>query len=154
MELSWNSRRQKARVLLANKRPIAIGDTLKSAPICNSMPTLPHAEIESMVKENSLTKFDETTLSKGHQRKLTALRKSLGTEIADTAFAQWLESNPPQAAAAEDRNAALIAETLMALVNEKNLQFPRGGYIVRRGRGRILVEPRGNAAAQEDNGPE
>lgn len=36
--------------------------------------------------------FDEKTLTKGQLRKLTALRKSLGEEIANGAFAQWLKS--------------------------------------------------------------
>jgi hypothetical protein len=83
--------------------------------------------------------FDMKSLSKGQRRKLEALRKSLGPEIADRAFAQWMaagaavESGP-------DRNAEIISEAVMALVRDQDLQFPRGGYIVRRGRGRIVVE--------------
>ncbi len=38
--------------------------------------------------------FKERDLTKGQLRKLTALRKSLGKEIADKAFAEWLASVP------------------------------------------------------------
>ena len=83
--------------------------------------------------------FDLKSLSKGQRRKLETLRKSLGPEIADRAFAQWMSAGAT-AEAGPDRNAEIIAEAVMALVREQNLQFPRGGYIVRRGRGRIVVE--------------
>ena len=83
--------------------------------------------------------FDVKSLSKGERRKLEALRKSLGPEIADRAFAEWM-STGSAAAAGPDRNAEIIADAVMALVRDQNLQFPRGGYIVRRGRGRIVVE--------------
>ena len=84
--------------------------------------------------------FDERSLSKGQLRKLTALRKLLGDEIANSSFAEWLESAGGETGGGPDRNADMIAETVMRLVNEKNLQFPRGGYIIRRGRGRLIVE--------------
>ena len=38
--------------------------------------------------------FKEDQLSKGQARKLTALRKSLGDDIADKAFAEWMTSRP------------------------------------------------------------
>lgn len=82
---------------------------------------------------------DEKTLSKGQLRKLEALRKSLGSEIADRAFAEWLKA-APSAGDGADRNAQMIEEAIMSLIREQNLQFPRGGYIVRRGRGRVIVE--------------
>ena len=84
--------------------------------------------------------FDEKALTKGHLRKLTALRKSLGDEIANTAFASWLASTDGGPRDGQDTNADMIADAVMKLVEERNLQFPRGGYIVRRGRGRVIVE--------------
>ena len=85
----------------------------------------------------SPTQIDENALTKGQRRKLTALRKSVGTEIGEQAFAAWLASQP---AAAADANAALIVDTLWPLVQQGALAIPRGGYLVRRGRGRIVVE--------------
>ncbi len=84
-------------------------------------------------------KFDEKKLNKGHLRKLTALRKSLGQAIADKAFTAWLEQQPTEAAKPEDKNAKLIVKTLEPLVLGNKLKIPRGGYLVKRGRGRIVV---------------
>ena len=85
--------------------------------------------------------FDESALTKGQLRKLNALRKSLGNAIADEAFAKWLQ----QAAAEpeEDENARAISDSLWGLIEEGKLSIRRGGYIVRRGRGRVIVEPAG-----------
>ncbi|MCY4589350.1 MAG: hypothetical protein OXE86_02045 [Alphaproteobacteria bacterium] len=84
--------------------------------------------------------IDENSLTKGQVRKLNALRKSLGPAIADEAFAKWLasESTEPEG----DGNAAIIADTLWNLVQDGSLSIRRGGYIVRRGRGRVIVEER------------
>ena len=84
--------------------------------------------------------IDESGLRKGELRKLRALRKSLGTEIADRAFAEWL-SLRSTGSDEEDTNADTIVDVLWPLVEEGKLTIPRGGYLLRRGRGRIIVEP-------------
>ena len=71
-------------------------------------------------------------------RKLNALRKSVGAEIADRAFAEWLSTQQVEAG---DDNAERIAAALWPLIEQGSLRIPRGGYLVRRGRGRIVVEP-------------
>ena len=83
--------------------------------------------------------FDEKQLNKGQVRKLTALRKSLGNDIANKAFGEWLNSRPVQAVEAVDEDAELIAEVLLERINQGELRIPRGGYLVRRGRGRVIV---------------
>ena len=85
--------------------------------------------------------IDESALTKGQLRKLNALRKSVGPAIADEAFAKWLAqaSEPPEA----DENAEVISDALWALIQEQKLAIRRGGYVVRRGRGRVIVEPAG-----------
>ena len=88
----------------------------------------------------SPTQIDENALTKGQRRKLNALRKSVGTEIGEEAFAAWLASQPAATGTA-DANAALIVDTLWPLVQQGALAIPRGGYLLRRGRGRIVVEP-------------
>lgn len=85
-------------------------------------------------------KLDEKALTKGELRKLNALRKSVGEDIGEKAFMEWLRNQPMEEAAREDKNAALIADTLMPLIQQNKLRIPRGGYIVRRGRGRVIVE--------------
>lgn len=83
-------------------------------------------------------KFDEKKLSKAEQRKLNALRKLLDKQIADKAFEEWLLKTQGQAAA--DPNANRIAEALKPLIDRNELRIPQGGYLVRRGRGRVIVE--------------
>ena len=82
--------------------------------------------------------IDEATLTKGQLRKLTALRKSLGPAIADEAFAKWL--NQTVEAQEVDENAGTISDALWELVQDGRASIRRGGYIVRRGRGRVIVE--------------
>ncbi len=86
------------------------------------------------------SKLDEKALTKGELRKLNALRKSVGDDIGDKAFVEWLRKKPVVMAELEDKNAALIADTLIPLIERNKLQIPRGGYLVRRGRGRVIVE--------------
>ena len=88
----------------------------------------------------SPNQIDESVLTKGQRRKLNALRKSVGDEIGEQAFAAWLSSRPAAGVEA-DGNAALIVGHLWPLVQQGTLAIPRGGYLVRRGRGRIIVEP-------------
>ena len=83
--------------------------------------------------------IDFESLSKGQQRKLSALRKSLGDEIADRAFSEWMLSQP-SGDGVTDKNASRIYEALQALIENGGLHIPRGGYIVRRGRGRVIIE--------------
>jgi hypothetical protein len=85
-------------------------------------------------------KLDEKALTKGEIRKLTALRKSVGEDIGDKAFMEWLRKKPGKVVASEDKNAALIADTLIPLIEQNKLRIPRGGYLIRRGRGRVVVE--------------
>ncbi len=88
----------------------------------------------------SAPKLDEKALTKGELRKLDALRKSVGEDIGDKAFMDWLRQKPAEKLAPEDKNAALIADTLIPLIEKNKLQIPRGGYLVSRGRGRVIVE--------------
>ena len=82
--------------------------------------------------------IDESSLTKGQLRKLNALRKSLGAAIADEAFAKWLDQAVQ--APETDENAERISAVLWNLVQDGKLSIRRGGYIVRRGRGRVIVE--------------
>ena len=88
-------------------------------------------------KDRAKPKVDERALTKGEVRKLNALRKSLGQDIADDAFLKWKARHADGPVA--DPTADRIAAALDSIVGE--LRFPRGSsYVVRRGRGRVLVE--------------
>ena len=84
--------------------------------------------------------FEGLEITKGENRKLKALCNSIGDELGRDAFSKWLKQqraakdNTP-----EDKNAALIAETLIKLIDANELKIPRGGYLVTRGRGRVVV---------------
>ena len=84
-------------------------------------------------------RLDEKALTKGQLRKLTALRKSVGDRIAERAFAQWLASAKNEPRVAVDRNAEMIVGALEPLAKAGKLRIRRGGYLVRRGRGRVIV---------------
>ena len=85
--------------------------------------------------------IDEKSLNKGHLRKLTALRKSLGPGIADKAFAEWhAAQQSSKVATPTDKNAEKIVAALQPLVLAGKIKLPRGGYLVRRGRGRVIAE--------------
>ena len=93
-----------------------------------------------MVRELRIVEAD---LTKGQIRKLNALRKSVGPAIGEKAFAEWLENAEAGKEATVDRNTALIAEAIEAAIKSKKLSIPRGGYLLKRGRGRVLVERAG-----------
>ncbi len=84
--------------------------------------------------------FNEADLTKGQLRKLNALRKSLGEGIANRAFTEWLANQWVSVGEEVDKNAELIAKILVDQINQGKLRIPRGGYLVRRGRGRVIVE--------------
>ena len=90
--------------------------------------------------------IDEGALTKGQFRKLNALRKSVGPDIGERAFAEWLASQGKGERA--DKNIETIVEALWLLVQQGRLQIRCGGYLVRRGRGRLIVEP-GEAASAD-----
>ena len=89
----------------------------------------------------SNSSIDESALSKGELRKLNALRNSIGGRLGEEAFAKWLnQRSKQQTPTSADKNAALIADALSNLIEEHGLRIPRGGYLVTRGRGRVIVE--------------
>ena len=86
------------------------------------------------------SKIDERGLTKGEVRKLNSLRKSVGEELGEQTFTKWLRSSRAgKSGEPVDKNAALIAEALSELISNQNLRIPRGGYLVTRGRGRVVV---------------
>ena len=84
-------------------------------------------------------KIDEKMLTKGELRKLTALRRSIGDDLADEAFAKWY-AKKGGGAGTDDPNIEIIEKALNPLIKE--IRIPKGGaYAIRRGRGRFIVEP-------------
>ena len=76
-------------------------------------------------------------LSKGHQRKLTALRKSLGKDIADKAFAAWQKAQgTAKPTGKSDPVAKKLLSTLKSLEKDKSINLGNNGYSVKRAKGK------------------
>jgi hypothetical protein len=81
--------------------------------------------------------IDQSTLTKGQIRKLNALRKSIGDDLADAVFEKWLKSQSKASKAPkEDAVAAKIAEALKPFDKDKSFNLGRYGYKVTRSKGR------------------
>ena len=81
-------------------------------------------------------KINETTLTKGQTRKLNALRKSLGNEIADNAFAKWMKTQTKENSVQIDPVAEKIKVALSSLVHDKAFRLGSKGYIIKRSKGK------------------
>ncbi len=83
--------------------------------------------------------IDETGLNKGLVRKLNALRKSIGDELAEEVFAKWLERQATsQAKSKPDPVATKIVEALAGFENDPKFNLGNYGYTMRRAKGKGL----------------
>ena len=80
--------------------------------------------------------IDESTLTKGQLRKLNGLRKSVGNNIAEEAFAKWLAAQSKVTKEAQDPIADALVAALAHLKHDKSFRLGRRGYVVRRAKGR------------------
>ena len=81
--------------------------------------------------------IDEISLKKGELRKLNALRKSLGDDLANDVFAKWLkQQSVPSKEATPDAVAGLLAAAIAKLENDPAFRLGNQGYTVRRARGK------------------
>jgi len=80
--------------------------------------------------------IDHSTLTKGQVRKLHALRKSVGDDIADEAFAKWMKIRFKTPKEVRDPVADALVAALDRLTDEKSFRLGAKGYVVRRAKGR------------------
>ena len=80
--------------------------------------------------------IDQSTLNKGQIRKLNALRKSVGDNIADVAFGKWMKSQTKTPKEVRDPVADALVAALDHLTDEKSFRLGSKGYVVRRAKGR------------------
>ena len=81
--------------------------------------------------------IDETGLTKGLVRKLNALRKSLGDDLAEEVFARWLEREAAsQARSKPDPVAMKIIQALAGFENDPKFNLGNYGYTLRRAKGK------------------
>ena len=80
--------------------------------------------------------IDHSTLTKGQVRKLNALRKSVGDDIAEDAFGKWMKTQSKTPKDVRDPVADALVAALANLKDDKSFRLGRKGYVVRRARGK------------------
>jgi hypothetical protein len=80
--------------------------------------------------------IDHSTLTKGRVRKLNALRKSVGDDIAENAFGKWLSMQSKTPKEVRDPVADALVAALANLKDDKSFRLGRKGYVVRRAKGK------------------
>ena len=79
--------------------------------------------------------IDQSTLNKGQIRKLNALRKSVGDDIAEDAFGKWMKSQTKTPKETRDPVADALVAALANLKNVKSFKLGTKGYVVKRSKG-------------------
>lgn len=81
--------------------------------------------------------IDEQALNKGQARKLGALRKSVGDDLAEEVFAKWLKRQTDvKPVDRADPVADKIATALAGLEKDQTFRLGNRGYTIRRARGK------------------
>jgi len=80
--------------------------------------------------------IDHSVLTKGELRKLNALRKSIGDDIADVAFGKWMKIQSKTPKDVGDPVADALVAALSNLKSDKSFKLGTKGYVVRRAKGK------------------
>jgi len=80
---------------------------------------------------------DEKALNKGQIRKLNALRKSVGDDLAEDVFSKWMkQQDSGKPVEKVDPVAEKLAVALAGLEKDSGFRLGNQGYTVRRARGK------------------
>jgi len=80
--------------------------------------------------------IDESTLKKGEIRKLNALRKSVGDDIAEDAFSKWIKAQSKTPKEVRDPVADALVAALDQFKDDKTFRLGAKGYVVKRSKGK------------------
>ena len=80
--------------------------------------------------------INQSTLTKGQIRKLNALRKSVGDDIAENAFSKWMKIQSKTPKEVTDPVADLLVTALNQFSNDKAFRLGAKGYVVKRSKGK------------------
>ena len=80
--------------------------------------------------------IEHSTLTKCQIRKLNALRKSVGDDIAEGAFTKWMKSQSKTPKKVRDPVADALVAALAHLTSDKSFRLGSKGYVVRRAKGK------------------
>jgi len=87
-------------------------------------------------KEETLMTINHSTLTKGQVRKLNALRKSVGNDIADKAFKKWMKTQSKTPKEVLDPVADALGAALDQFKDDKTFNLGTKGYCVKRVKGK------------------
>ena len=80
--------------------------------------------------------INQSTLTKGQIRKLNALRKSVGDDIAENAFGKWMKTQIKTPKEVTDPVADALVAALSRLKSDKSFKLGNKGYVVKRSKGK------------------
>ena len=80
--------------------------------------------------------INQSTLTKGQIRKLNALRKSVGDDIAENAFGKWMKTQIKTRKEVTDPVADALVAALSRLKSDKSFKLGNKGYVVKRSKGK------------------
>jgi hypothetical protein len=81
--------------------------------------------------------INEKDLTKGQLRKLNALRKSVGEDLAEDVFAKWLrQQESAKPITKPDPVAEKLKKAIVGLEKDPSFRLGNQGYTVRRARGK------------------
>jgi hypothetical protein len=80
--------------------------------------------------------IDHSTLTKGQVRKLNALRKSVGDDIAENAFGKWMTTQTKTPKDARDPVADALVAALDQFKDDKTFNLGTKVYVVKRSKGK------------------
>jgi len=84
--------------------------------------------------------IDYNTLTKGQVRKLNALRKIVGDDIAEDAFAKWMTVQTKSPKEVRDPAADALVALLDQFNDDKTFNLGTKGYVVKRSKGKGASE--------------
>ena len=87
--------------------------------------------------------IDQSTLNKGQIRKLNALRKSVGNDIANAAFAKWMKTQSKAPKEVRDPVADALVASMDPFKDDKTFRLGTKGYVVKRSKGKVCGRYRG-----------
>jgi DNA (cytosine-5)-methyltransferase 1 len=94
------------------------------------------ANIVMQIIEGISMPIDQSTLTKGQVRKLNALRKSVGDDIAEDAFGKWMTAQSKTPKDVRDPVADELVAALDQFKDDKIFDLGTKGYVVKRSKGK------------------
>ena len=80
--------------------------------------------------------FNQSKLTKGQVRKFNALRKSVGDDIAESAFGKWMTAQSQTPKDVRDPVADALVTALDQFKDDKTFRLGTKGYVVKRSKGK------------------